>query len=346
MQKVNVGLIGFGLSGRHFHLPFLQSIKGYDVVAISSSRTEEIRSLAPQAKVVKDPLQLIQDQSVDLVVNCGPNTVHYSYSAAALEHGKHVVVEKPFVTSIAEGERLIELSKKTKRVLSVFHNRRWDSDFLTVTQLLKSGQLGDIKQFESRMDRWRPNPRPERWREQAQPGSGLFYDLGPHLIDQAVILFGTPDKVQADIQCQRPGALTDDYFHVTFFYDELRVILQSSSFTNTTPRFHIFGSKASFLKFGLDPQETQLKAGVLPLDPKFGWEEPSIKGRLLFPERSEDLAIPSQKGSYISFYENLYKALVGERDFAPVPAEEALQTMRLLELCRRSSDAGAVLNCP
>lgn len=211
MKKFKVGLIGFGLSGKVFHAPLMKAHGGYEIELVSTSRADEVRALLPQAKVTKDPKEIIQHKDLDLIVNCAPNQFHYSYSAAALDAGKNVVVEKPFANSVDEGKKLISLAESAGKTLSVFHNRRWDSDFLTAQKLILSGTLGEIKQFESHMDRWRPAFRVERWREQALAGSGLFYDLGSHLIDQALSLFGEPEYVAADIAVQKQGGSADDY---------------------------------------------------------------------------------------------------------------------------------------
>ena len=340
MKKIRVGIIGFGLSGRVFHASLLRGHPGYEILAVSSSREQEVKAFLPHVEVVGDPQLILRHPNLDLVINCAPNGFHYSYSATALEFGKHVVIEKPFVNSIAEGERLIEMAKQQKKVLSVFHNRRWDADFLTVKKLIKTGRLGEIKQFESHMDRWRPTARAERWREQPLEGSGLFYDLGPHLIDQTILLFGTPDHIMADIQCQKNAGQIDDYFHAVLYYGKMRAILHSSSFASTTPRFQIFGDRAEFTKYSVDPQEQQLRLEVSPDAPSFGFEEEKLFGTLTNPEGTE--IVESEKGRYRNYYDELYSALT-LGDEPPVTAVDALRVMKIIELARQSSSEGRVV---
>jgi scyllo-inositol 2-dehydrogenase (NADP+) len=343
MNRIRVGIIGFGLSGRYFHAPLLLAHPGFSIKMVSTSREQEAKALVPDVQVVGDPSTLTRNPDIDLIVNCAPNTFHFSYSAEALETGKHVVIEKPFVTTVAEGERLIELAARSNRVVSVFHNRRWDSDFLTVKKLIGSRRLGNIKHFESHMDRWRPQCRAHRWREQPREGSGVFYDLGPHLIDQALVLFGMPERLMADIQCQRAGGATDDYFHLTLYYGSTRVLLQSSSFSSTSPRYQVFGDLGTFMKFGLDPQESQLKQGLSPSDHDFGREPERDFGILTNPDTGVSQPVSSERGHYLAFYDQLYESLTQQRS-AAVSAEEALRSIRLIELALCSSRTGSVVH--
>jgi scyllo-inositol 2-dehydrogenase (NADP+) len=343
MNTIRVGIIGFGLSGRYFHAPLLLAHPGYSIKMVSTSREQEAKALIADVQVVGDPSTLIRHPDIDLIVNCAPNTFHFSYSAEALDTGKHVVIEKPFVTTVADGERLIESAARLNRVVSVFHNRRWDSDFLTVRHLIGSRRLGNIKHFESHMDRWRPHLRAQRWREQPLEGSGVFYDLGPHLIDQALELFGMPERIMADIQCQKVGGTTDDYFHVTLHYGSMRVILQSSSFSSTSHRYQIFGELGTFVKFGADPQESQLRRGLSLFDHEFGKEQERDFGLITDPDTGLSQPVPSERGHYLAFYDQLYESLTQQRA-APVTAEEALRSIRLIELAVRSSRAGSVVH--
>ena len=342
MNTIRVGIVGFGLSGRYFHAPLLLAHPGFSIKMVSTSREQEAKALIPDVQVVGDPSTLIGNPDIDLIINCAPNTLHFSYSAEALESGKHVVIEKPFVTKVAEGERLIELAARLNRVVSVFHNRRWDSDFLTVKKLIGSRRLGNIKHFESHMDRWRPQCRAHRWREQPLEGSGVFYDLGPHLIDQALDLFGMPERLMADIQCQKAGGTTDDYFHVTLYYGSMRVLLQSSSFSSTSPRYQIFGDLGNFVKFGLDPQESQMRQGLSLFDHDFGKERERDFGIITDPETGLSQPVSSERGHYLAFYDQLYESLTQQRA-APVTAGEALRSIRLIELALCSSRTGSVV---
>jgi predicted dehydrogenase len=342
MNTIRVGIIGFGLSGRYFHAPLLLAHPGFSIKMVCTSREQEAKALIPEVQVVGNPSTLIRNPDIDLIINCAPNTLHFSHSAEALETGKHVVVEKPFVTSVVEGERLIELAARVNRVVSVFHNRRWDSDFLTVKKLIGSRRLGNIKHFESHMDRWRPQSRAQRWREQPLEGSGVFYDLGPHLIDQALDLFGMPERLMADIQCQKAGGTTDDYFHLTLYYGSMRVLLQSSSFSSTSPRYQVFGDMGTFVKFGLDSQESQMRQGLSLFDHDFGKERERDFGIITNPETGLSQPVSSERGHYLAFYDQLYESLTQQRA-APVTAGEALRSIRLIELALCSSRTGSVV---
>jgi scyllo-inositol 2-dehydrogenase (NADP+) len=330
MEKLNVGLIGFGLSGKVFHAPLLNALPGFEVTKVFSSRTSEVLEAFPRAQVVRDVQEIVNDPGIDLVINCAPNSHHYSYSKAALEAKKHVLVEKPFVNTVAEGEELIRLAQKSNRILSVFQNRRWDNDFLTIQKLLQEKTLGDIRVFESNFDRLRPQTSPEKWREVAGPGSGILFDLGAHLIDQALVLFGIPDSYIVDAELQREGAEAHDYFHIILKYGSMRAVLRSSSFTQTTPRFHVQGTKGSYKKYGLDPQEAALKAGADPLQENFGKEGSSESTELILDGKAEK--IKSEKGHYLGFYQQLYQALSGnDKTKNPVKPEEALEVIRIIE---------------
>lgn len=318
INKVRVGLIGYGLAGKVFHSPLIQNHSGYEILSVYTSKTDEVKLQMPNVEVVQNIDKIIRNPEIDLVINCAPNEFHYEYTFEALKNNKHVVVEKPFVNNIAEGEALIKLAKEQDKILSVFHNRRWDGDFLSVKKLIDSGSLGEIKQFESHMDRWRPEVR-NRWKERAGVGSGLLYDLGVHLIDQVLCLFGLPEKIMGDVECQRMNAQTDDYFHLILIYKKMRVILHASSFCSQSPRFQVYGDKFSFVKFGVDPQEEQLKMGLSPKDPRYGIEE------------------GMEKGNYPYFYDQLYQALIYKKE-VPVKPEQALKAIKLIELAKESSD--------
>ena len=339
---IKTGLIGLGLSGRVFHLPLLHASDQYQVTALLSRQTELVAELAPQAQCVAGLEQLL-DTDIDLVVITAPNQQHFPLAKAALEAGKHVVLEKPYVTNVAEGKALIELAQQKNLVLSVFHNRRWDGDFLTVGELLQQHQLGRLTHFESHFDRFRPQPR-NRWRESQEPGAGILYDLGSHLIDQALVLFGQPNTVSATVLAQRVGAEGDDYFHLILDYDHLQVILHASTLTPLPgPRFCLHGDLGSYIKSGLDPQEDQLRDGQVPGAPGWG-REPSTHHGKLFDAAGQAQIIPTQPGCYQSYYEALAAAiLAGGQN--PVPAEQALETIRIIELALESHRRGCRIAC-
>ncbi|MEC9282063.1 MAG: Gfo/Idh/MocA family oxidoreductase, partial [Bdellovibrionota bacterium] len=279
MKKINTAILGFGLSGKILNGQLIAALEDFNVTKVLTSRTEEVASLFPGAICISDVKEAIDDSNIDLIINCAPNEFHFSYSLAALEAGKHVVVEKPFVNNMEDGEKLILAAQKANRFLSVFHNRRWDSDFLTVKKMIEAGELGEIKQFESYFDRFRPTLTEGQWREKAGPGAGVLFDLGPHLIDQALNLFGRPESLIADVESQK-GHGVDDYFHLVLKYKDMRVILHACTFSGVSPRFKILGSEGNYIKYGMDPQEASLRAAVSPLEENFGLEKEEIYGDL------------------------------------------------------------------
>ncbi|MFN8669868.1 MAG: oxidoreductase [Gemmatimonadaceae bacterium] len=258
---LNVALVGFGFAGRSFHAPLIAAVDGLRLHTIVSSQGALARGAHPDARVVADYPEALADPAIDLVVLATPNAVHAEQAHAALSAGKHVVVDKPFTVTVEEAESVVAHAERAGRVLSVFHNRRWDGEFVTVRKLIADGALGDVRYFESRIDRYRPVVR-DRWRERAGAGAGLWYDLGPHLVDQALQLFGTPRSVHGDLAIQRAGAQVDDYFHAVLTYDRLRVVLHASMLAAANElRFVVHGTRGSYVKHGTDPQEEVLRGG-------------------------------------------------------------------------------------
>ena len=276
----------------------------------------------------------------DLVVVASPNTTHFPIAKQALEAGRHVVVDKPFTVTLAEADELIALASARGRVLSPFHNRRWDSDFLTVRELLP--RLGEVRLFEAHWDRFRPEIKPG-WREEPESGAGLLNDLGPHMVDQALQLFGTPDAVEADIAAQRESAKVDDYFDVTLHYGIRRVCVRSSSLVAAPrPRFAIHGTAGSFVEHGLDPQEAQLKAGLEPNDPEFGVDRND--GTLVHPDGSSE-RVRNTRGNYLAFYDAIAAAIL-DGATVPVTAEDARASLALIDLARHAAAEGRRLPVP
>lgn len=262
---VRVALVGYGYAGRTFHAPLIAATPGIELAAIVSRSPAKVHTDLPAARVFEGLDQALADPDIDLVVIATPDPLHAPQAHAALDANKHVVIDKPFALTLEDARSVAEHSRQANRLLSVFHNRRWDSDFLTLRSLIASGRLGEIMQFESHFDRFRPELR-DRWRE--RPGAGIFNDLGPHLIDQALLLFGMPAAVFADLGIQKYGGLADDYFHILLRYPRLRVVLHASQLTlDNSLRLAVHGTSGSFIKRGMDPQEQQLKAGGNPSDP-------------------------------------------------------------------------------
>jgi scyllo-inositol 2-dehydrogenase (NADP+) len=332
---IRTGLIGYGLGGSAFHAPLIDAVPEIELAAIATSRSEAVRDRYPDVQVVPDASVLLSNPGIEMVVISTPNDTHFPLAKAALEAGKHVVIDKPFANSVAEGQALVDLARSRGKLVSVFHNRRWDSDFLTVRKLLDAGTLGDITLYEARWDRFRPALR-DNWHELAGPGGGVLIDLGPHLIDQALALFGPPESVTADIAAQREGSQVDDYFELTLHYGRMRVILSSASIIPAPrPRFAVHGTRASFVKHGLDRQEAQLRAGGRADDPQHGIEDEAQHGEMIAGDGSRQ-PIVSQAGDYRRFYSGVARAIAGEGTL-PVSPADALAGLRIIELARQSA---------
>lgn len=340
MKKIGVGIVGYGFSSTTFHIPLLQTIEEYEVHAIVSSQEEKVKLSFPHAEVVTTIDELVVKENIDLIIITSPNTTHFEYAKKAILHGKHVVVEKPFVVSIEEGEELITLAKQYGVMLSVYHNRRWDNDFRTVQKLLKAGTVGKVYTYEAHFDRFRPQVR-DRWREHNFPGSGILYDLGSHLIDQVLHLFGMPQAVYADVVNQRPGSQIDDYFHIILHYEEMRVILHSSSHVKYAgPHFSIHGEKGSIVKYGMDSQEEQLKAGKKPSDEGYGAD--TMQMYAVLSTEDEEVRVPTEVGCYENYYKGVRDAII-KQEMPPVTGEEALNVIRVITACLQSSKQGMIV---
>lgn len=334
---LNVALIGYGYVGKTFHGPLIAATPGLVLHTVVSSDPAKVAADFPDARVVAELETALADPAIDLVVIATPNALHAPQAIAALEAGKHVVVDKPFALDAAQARTMADAAKTAGKLLAVFHNRRWDSDFLTLQRLIADGALGQVVQYESHFDRFRPVVR-DRWRERAGPGSGAWMDLGPHLLDQALVLFGEPVAIAADIGIQREGAGADDYFHVTLRYPTLRVILHGSLLTAASDlRMAVHGAGGSFIKHGLDAQEGQLKAGMVPgaegygVDPRPGvltTVENDVQGHI---------KVAPEPADYRAFYAGVRDAILNGAP-SPVPVDGALRVMDLLELAQRASD--------
>ncbi|HHA2008063.1 TPA: oxidoreductase [Enterobacter mori] len=336
-KTINIALIGYGFVGKTFHAPLIQSIEGLTLAVVSSRDEEKVKRDLPNVRVVATPEEAIQHPDVDLVVIASPNATHAPLAALALNAGKHVVVDKPFTLDMQEARELIALADEKQRLLSVFHNRRWDSDFLGIKQVIEEGRLGKVKLFESHIDRFRPEVR-VRWREQNVPGSGLWFDLGPHLIDQTLQLFGLPQSVQGNIATLRDGAEINDWAHVVLNYPEHKVILHASMLVaGGTSRFTVHGDKASVVKARIDQQEAQLLAGVIPGSEIWGEDSDDM---VLFDAAGDATRLKTPKGDQRQYYINVRDALMGKIE-NPVHPVEALAVMAVLEAAVKSSETGS-----
>ena len=342
-DKLRVGLIGYGFASKTFHAPLIAGTADVELAAISSSDEGKVHADSPQVKVVADPQALLEDPSLQLIVIPTPNDTHFPLAKAALNAGKHVVVDKPFTVTLSQARELEALAKAKGLLLSVFHNRRWDSDFLTLKQLLKEGTLGEVRYFESHFDRFRPEVR-QRWREMKGAGSGIWYDLGPHLLDQAMQLFGAPVAINVDMAEMRPGAQTTDYFHATLTYPQRRVVLHASMLVAAeSPRYVVHGTRGSYVKYGLDPQEDRLKAGDFPPAEDWGYDMRDGVLTLADGEGVKEETLMTQPGNYPAYYAAVRDAISG-RGNNPVTAEEAIQVMELIELGLQSAEKRQTLS--
>lgn len=342
---IGTGLIGYGAAGATFHAPLIAVEPRLRLTRIASSRRDAIARAFPEVQIDASADALIESAEVDLVVIATPNETHYPLALAALQAGKHVVIDKPFAVTVAQAETLVAESEKRGLKLSIFQNRRWDGDFLTVADLIQRDVLGSIHYFASHFDRFRPAIK-QGWREQAKPGSGVFIDLGAHLIDQALQLFGLPEAVTADIAIQREQAQVDDYFHVVLRYGRRRVVLHASTLAAAPgPRFTVHGSRGSLIVTGLDGQEAALKAGKTPSGRSWGSSTYTSTAVLTRADEDEKENIEVAAGNYPCFYRGMAAAIAGEDD-VPVPPRQALDVMRIIELAQHSASEGRTIALP
>lgn len=339
---LNVALVGYGDAGKAFHAPLIAHTDGLRLHTVVSGNAAKVHADVPDVRVVADPQSAFDDDAIDLVVIAAPNAVHAPLALAALQARRHVVVDKPFTTTLAEARQVVDAATRNGCIASVFHNRRWDGDFLTLRKLVEDGTLGEVVELHSHFDRFRPQV-PDRWRERAGAGAGLWFDLGPHLVDQALQLFGIPEAVQADIAVQRDGAVVDDWFHVVLRYPRLRVVLHAGALVAAPgPRFVAHGTCGSFVKHGLDMQEAMLKRGTVPGAP--GWGVDPAPGTLTRVDDGVAHAsrVETIAGDYRAFYAGMRDALLGHAP-PPVTTTEALAVMRILELGATSAREGRAM---
>lgn len=335
---LRVALIGYGFAGKTFHAPLIAATPGLELALIGSSDAAKVGADFPAAAVVADPLQAAVDPRADLIVIATPNHSHAPLARAALAAGKHVIVDKPFTLDLAQARELAALAQRHGRLLSVFQNRRWDSDYLGVKQAIESGRLGAIAHFESHIDRFRPQVR-ERWREQAGPGTGVWWDLGPHLADQALQLFGLPERVFASLAVQRDGAVVADWAHVVLEYPRLRGILHAGMLAaGGVARFLVHGRDGSVVKARADRQEAQLLAGLAPGAPGWG-EDPD---ELQWFGADGETRSPAPAGDQRRYYAAVRDAIAG-RGANPVTPLQAVALMAVLEAADASAAQGRAL---
>jgi scyllo-inositol 2-dehydrogenase (NADP+) len=343
MKKIiNSAIIGFGNSGQTFLAPFINANPGFNLKKISTSdpaKAAKAKAIYPNTEVVSGAEQIMNDDSIELVLIGSPNTSHLSLAKAALLAGKHVVVEKPFTVTAADADELIALAKQQNKILSVHHNRRFDSGHNTVKKIIASKTLGTLVEYEVHYDRFRRELRPGAWREKPLPGSGILYDLGAHLIDGALELFGTPEAVTCMMLTQRPGLEVEDNFEIILNYPGLKVTLKAGMLVKVPgPTYMLYGDHGTFIKYGMDVQEEALKKGLKPNTADWGREPEAIWGKLTTEENGADITrtIESEPGRYQDYFQNVYDAIAEGKELIVKP-DQARQTIRIIELAFQSN---------
>jgi scyllo-inositol 2-dehydrogenase (NADP+) len=337
---IDVGLIGFGLAGRAFHAQVIRATPGLRLAAIVQRRGNEAPEKYPDVRVVRSVQELLDIRDIRLVVIATPNETHAPIARQCLEAGRDVVVDKPFATTLKEAKGLVELARKCGRRITVYQNRRYDGDFQAIRQIVADGTLGRIVRFETNYDRFRPDLKPGAWRERVGPGSGILFDIAPHLIDHALVLFGLPEAVTGDIRMERTVAVVDDSFDVMLHYPGgMRAVLRSTMLAVAPrPRFVLHGTRGAFIKQTFDPQEINLRRGYVPENGPWGGEPEEDWGVLTIVENDvvTKRSVPSATSDYRDYYANVRDTILGRAMLAVTP-EHALDVMRVLEMAQESS---------
>uniref|UniRef100_A0AAV1T2V0 Oxidoreductase n=1 Tax=Peronospora matthiolae TaxID=2874970 RepID=A0AAV1T2V0_9STRA len=337
-DKIPVGLVGFGTGSSVFHAPLLLSSGQFQLTHVLERSTCKSRVLTPAPQIVRSMDELLAT-NVLLVVISTPTTVHFEQAKQAMEAKRHVVVDKPLCVTAEQARELCSIAEANNVLFSVFHNRRFDSDFLTVKSLIENDTLGQVHKFEVHYDRFRPNLK-GYWKEKAGLCGGVLYDLGSHVTDQALQLFGQPTSVKADVQIQREGAETDDYFCLEFTYDkfpEREVILSAGMLVQVpSPRYTVVGTKGTFVKYGEDGQENALRAGKRPGDEGWGQEHESSFGTFTDAATGKIRVIPSKLGCYEVYYKNIAAAIRGDEKLLVNPKEEVIDQIRVIEDAKKT----------
>ena len=343
-RPIHTGIIGFGLSGRVFHAPFIYTHPGFELLAVVERHHRHAADTYPVVNILRSHRELLENKDIELIVITTPNTLHFPMAVECLEAGKHIVIEKPFTPTSAEADALIRLSEKTGKKIFVYQNRRWDGDFQTIKNLAENNVLGELRYYEAHFDRFSPEIKPGAWRNENIPGGGILFDLGSHLVDQALVLFGLPDSLIANVNIERAGAEVDDAFHIEMHYPGLKAIVTAGMLVEKAgPRYIVEGSLGKYSKFGIDPQEARLKAGEMP-SANIGKEDPSYWGIIEPGQKTsfEPYKIPSHNGNYMAFYDGVFASI---RENAPMPVEplEARNVIFIIEKAFESSKSGRTI---
>jgi len=344
MHQINAAICSYGMSGRVFHGPLLQAHPGYKISMILERKRDDSAKNHPQATIVRDYNNILEDRGIELVVINTPDHLHFHMCTEALLAGKHVVVEKPLTLRTSEAQQLIRLARERSCILTVFHNRRWDGDFLTVKEIISSGRLGRLVDFESHFDRYR-NYIVKSWKDQSH-GTGTLYNLGSHLIDQALQLFGMPDRLFCDSRKLRKGARTDDSYDLFLYYTDHKCLLRSSYLVKEpSPRFILHGTEGSYLKWGVDPQEADLDSGKIPGSDGWGEETEALWGKIntTYQGKAIEGLHPTLPGNYLAFYDNVYQAIRNNKTLLVRPVQ-ARNVIRIIEAAYKSSREAQVVH--
>ncbi len=341
MEPINTAIASYGMSGIVFHGPLLETHSGFRICKILERHKHDSADRHPGALLVRGYDEILKDPEIELVIVNTPDYLHFGMAMEALDAGKHIVVEKPFALKSEEAEKIIALGREKGLMVSVFQNRRWDGDFLTVKKVIEDGSLGRLVSFESHFDRFR-NYVQESWKEEKRLGAGTLYNLGSHMIDQALHLFGMPDYLYADVRAQRTGSEVDDSFDIFMHYPQVKCLVRGSYLVKEPgPRYTLHGTHGSFLKYGLDPQEQALKDGEIPGTGNWGAEDQSAFGYLRseFSGKAQKQQIPTIPGNYLVYYDNIYDHLRNDAPLLVLP-EEARDVIRIIEAAYESAEKG------
>ena len=347
MNKIiHTGICSYGMSGKLFHAPFIQNHPGYELTAIVERHNNDSRERYPNSKIYRSVEELLADDSIELIIVNTPTHLHFENAKAALTAGKNIVIEKPFTVSVKEAEEVTELAKKKSLFLSIYQNRRYDGDYHAVKDVIEKNLLGELREVEIRYDRYRPAGAGKQHKEGDLPGAGIIYDLRPHLVDQALQLFGWPKALSGDVWKMRDDVIANDYFEMLFYYPKMRVRLKATCIAREAlPSYILHGMKGSFMQQRSDLQEIQLNAGAVP-SLKSWCPPPSQPDGLLHTEINGEVIrkeLTSTPGNYMNYYDDVYKALT-EQAPNPVPAEDGIKTIKIIEAALKSSVEGRTID--
>lgn len=345
MQPINAALCSFGMSGNVFHAPFLHLHPGFNFYAVWERSKQLAKEKYPSVVTYTSLEDLLADQKVELVIVNTPNATHFEYAKKALEAGKHIIVEKPFTITTMEAEELIALAQQRDKKISVFHNRRFDSDYKTVKKIVEQDILGDVVEVEIHFDRYKQELSPKQHKETPGPGTGVLYDLGSHIIDQALFLFGMPDFVFGDVAIQRAISEVDDYFEVLMLYPHLRIRLKAGYLVREPlPSYVLHGTMGSFIKTRADVQEALLQLGVKPIGDDWAVEPESERGLLHTEQNGQVIRekVATEKGNYMQYFEGVHNAIRSDENM-PVDGEDGLNVIKIIEAAYTSNEQGSLV---